>query len=208
MDYGVGNLRSVVNAFTHIGADAIVSGDRDILAACDKIVFPGVGAFGYGIKSLCAKGLNEFVLETIEKAKPLLGICVGMQLLHEGSTEFGQHKGLGVVTGTIERFDETSDTSSAEELRLPHVGWTHITPTQNNSGMVAELLSDVTDTSKFYFVHSYKSSNDNKAAAATATYGNKKFAAVVAHGSAVGTQFHPEKSGPDGLALLKNFARI
>ena len=203
IDYGVGNLRSVANALRHVGAEPIVSDSTEILLGCERIIFPGVGAFAYGRNALFAKGLQQVVLQAFAAQKPLLGICVGMQLLFESSHEFGEHEGLGLLSGQIEKFDTSAP--SAQHLRLPNVNWLPITPKRNASGLARKLLEDVTGDSRFYFVHSYRAQSSNPHAVATSDYGGQPFAAAVARGSIVATQFHPEKSGPDGLNMLKKF---
>ncbi len=202
IDYGVGNLRSVANALRHVGADPVVSDDAAILLACERLILPGVGAFAYGRDALAAKGLDRVVREAAACEKPLLGICVGMQLLFERSHEFGEHEGLGLIPGEIDAF---SQDTGARRLRLPNVNWLPIAPEAKQNGLAGRLLDGVTDRSRFYFVHSYHAQSANPFAVASARYGGQPFAAAVAKGSIFATQFHPEKSGPDGLKMLKNF---
>ncbi len=203
IDYGVGNLRSVANALRHVGAEPVVSDTADILLACDRIVFPGVGAFAYGKEALCSKGLDRVVLEAVDSEKPVLAICVGMQLLFEHSSEFGDHEGLGMIPGRIDKFETTG--TGTHSLRLPNVGWLPISPSPDTEGLAGKLLEDVTADSRFYFVHSYRAENTNPHAVATSEYGGQTFAAAVGKGSMFATQFHPEKSGPAGLNMLKKF---
>ncbi len=204
IDYGVGNLRSVANALRHVGAEPVVSDDADTLLACERIVFPGVGAFAYGKEALYAKGLHHVVLEAAATQKPLLGICVGMQLLFERSAEFGDHEGLGLIPGTINKFH--TNTEAGEPVRLPNVNWLPIDPSHHAEGLAAKLLDGVTPDARFYFVHSYHAESSNPHTMATSQYGRQSFAAAVGKGSVFATQFHPEKSGPDGLKMLKKFA--
>ncbi|NNF76509.1 MAG: imidazole glycerol phosphate synthase subunit HisH [Rhizobiales bacterium] len=203
IDYGVGNLRSVANALRHVGAEPVVSDDADTLRACERIIFPGVGAFAYGKEALCAKGLHTVVLDAVASEKPLLAICVGMQLMFERSSEFGDHEGLGIVSGRIEKFQ--TNPADTQPLRLPNVGWLPIRPSQEAEGLAGKLLEDVTADSRFYFVHSYRAQSANPHAVATSQYGGQSFAAAVGKGTMFATQFHPEKSGPDGLKMLKKF---
>ena len=203
IDYGVGNLRSVTNALKFIGNDAVVSDDAATLLSCDRIIFPGVGAFGYGMRALRAKGLDEVVLEAANINKPVLGICVGMQLLFEGSSEFGNHTGLGMVPGQIDIFG--ANTKEQKKLCLPNVSWLPIKKTNASSDLASKLFEGTSDSSKFYFIHSYHAQANDPHTVASAEYEGLPFAAVVAKGSVIATQFHPEKSGPDGLKLLKNF---
>ena len=203
IDYGVGNLRSVTNALKFIGSDAVVSDDAATLLSCDRIIFPGVGAFGYGMRALRAKGLDEVVLEAAKINKPVLGICVGMQLLFEGSSEFGYHKGLGMLSGNVDIFG--AENNDQKNLCLPNVSWLPVSQKDNSCEQVRNLFRGVSDGSKFYFIHSYHAQVNNPHTVASAEYEGLPFAAVVAKGSVIATQFHPEKSGPDGLRLLENF---
>ncbi len=203
IDYGVGNLRSVANALVHVGATPVVSDDPKTLLSCRRIIFPGVGAFAYGKKALYAKGLHQVVQKAIATEKPLLGICVGMQLMFERSTEFGDHEGLGIIPGKIDKFD--ANRIPGHPLRLPNVNWLGIKPSNKLEGLAAKLLEGVTAESKFYFVHSYHASSTTPHAAATSHYEGLAFAAAVGKGAMFATQFHPEKSGPAGLNMLKKF---
>ena len=166
IDYGVGNLRSVANALNHVGAEAVVSDDATVLQTCERLVLPGVGAFAYGKEALCGRGLHRVVLDAVASEKPLLAICVGMQLLFERSSEFGDHDGLGVIPGQIDKF-ETPE-SHAHPLRLPNVNWLTITPTQAVDDFSNKILSDVTEQSRFYFVHSYRARSTHPNTAAKA----------------------------------------
>lgn len=204
IDYGIGNLRSVANAVKHVGAKPIVSSDEKILKTCDRLILPGVGAFGYGMKAISETGLRDVIFETVEAERPLLGICLGMQMLLEHSSEFGSHQGLGIIPGNIDIFQGKPDEKST--LRLPNVGWLPITPTKNMSGLAATLFDDIPESARYYFVHSYKASAENSNCVATSKYKSQNFAAIVAKGSVIGAQFHPEKSGPAGLKLLEKFA--
>ncbi len=203
IDYGVGNLRSVANALKHVGAEPVVSDDAQTLMACERIILPGVGAFAYGKKALFARGLHQVVMDAVAAEKPLLGICVGMQLMFERSDEFGKHEGLGIFPGEIERFETSA--ADGRPLRLPNVNWLPVSPARDAEGLAARLLEDVTGQSRFYFVHSYRAGSSNPCTVATSHYGGQRFAAAIGTGSIFATQFHPEKSGPDGLNMLKKF---
>ena len=195
VDYGVGNLRSVQKALERVGAEAVVSGDPGALDAARGVVLPGVGAFGDGMDQLRARGLAEPVLHHVEAGKPLLGICLGMQLLFEESEEMGQHTGLGLLPGRVVRFPEG-------ELKVPHIGWNQLQVRQD------PLLEGIADGSYAYFVHSYYvAPAEAEDVLATTEYGIA-FAAVVGRGRVWGAQFHPEKSQEVGLRLLQNFARL
>lgn len=205
IDYGVGNLRSVSNALRSIGADPIVSDHPKTLLGCSRIIFPGVGAFGFGMQALKKKGLDDVVLEAANSQTPLLGICVGMQLLFESSTEFGHNAGLGILKGHVDCLSESFD--AEHSARLPNVGWSALNVHDNLEGLGANLVNGLAANSRYYFIHSYRAAADNQNTIATSSYQGRSFAAIVSKGSVVGTQFHPEKSGPNGLAMLKNFVR-
>ena len=209
IDYGSGNLHSASKAFERaaresgIYAEILVTPDPDDVRAAERIVLPGVGAFGKAMNELDARGMKNAVLEFVTTGRPFLGICVGMQLLFQRSTEFGEHEGLGILSGEIEKFD--TDGKGSPRLRLPNVNWLPIQPDPNADGLAAKLLRDVTHRSRFYFDHSYRAYSSNPHTTATSHYGGQSFAAAVGKGSVFATQFHPEKSGPDGLKMLKAF---
>ena len=195
IDYGVGNLRSVEKAFAATGCEAIVSGDEKVLGAAARLVLPGVGAFGACMRALSERGFDRLVRERVRNGTPLLGVCVGMQLLFEESEEFGATPGLGLLRGRVRRF--------SDELVVPHVGWNRIDQVRNHP-----VFAQVADQSHFYFVHSYYCEPlDNSVVVGETEYG-VKYASVVAQANICGVQFHPEKSQAAGLRLLKNFARL
>ena len=195
IDYGVGNLRSVEKAFAATGCEAIVSGDEKVLGAADRLVLPGVGAFGACMKALRERGFDRLVRERVDEGTPLLGVCVGMQMLFEESDEFGATRGLGLLRGRVRRF--------SDELVVPHVGWNRIEQVYEHP-----LFDDVANGSFFYFVHSYYCEPlDHRVVAGETEYG-VKYASAVAQANICGVQFHPEKSQAAGLRLLKNFARL
>jgi len=205
VDYGMGNLRSVQKAFEKIGVTArIVPFPRDLERA-RGIVLPGVGAFGQAMNNLRAIGWDVALREAVARGVPLLGICLGMQLLFESSEELGQHEGLGILRGAVKRFDGT--------LKVPQMGWNqlHIVGTKNSplwAKNVSPLLRDIADGSYAFFVHSYYCApRDKSVILATTDYGIE-FASVVGQGNVFGAQFHPEKSQSVGLKMLENFARI
>ncbi len=203
IDYGVGNLRSIANALKYVGATPVVSDSADTLMRCERIIFPGVGAFAFGKAALLAKGLHKVVFSAIADEKPLLAICAGMQLLFEHSSEFGNHEGLGVIPGQIDKFDVRA--AGVQSARLPNVNWLPLTKSHHVDGLAGELLADVTDDSRFYFVHSYHAQSRGPHTVATSNFAGQTFAAAVGKGSLFATQFHPEKSGPDGLIMLEKF---
>lgn len=195
IDYGVGNLRSVEKAFAATDCDAIVSSDEKNLRTAERLVLPGVGAFGACMKALSERGFDRLVRERVEEGTPLLGVCVGMQLLFEESDEFGATPGLGLLPGRVRRF--------GDELVVPHVGWNRIDQVCENP-----MFEGVANGSFFYFVHSYYCEPADKSVVAGETEYGVRYASVVAKANICGVQFHPEKSQDAGLRLLKNFARL
>ncbi len=195
VDYGMGNLRNVQKAFEHIGVPARISANANDLLSADGVVLPGVGAFGDAMTNLRAAGLVEPLLEVVRQGTPLLGICLGLQLLFEESSEMGTHRGLGVLPGRVVRFDEG--------LKVPHIGWNQLRVVRSDG-----LLAGIADGSYAYFVHSYYVvPSDQSCVLATTDYG-VEFASVVRRGNVFGVQPHPEKSQEVGLRLLRNFAQI
>jgi len=192
IDYGVGNLRSVEKAFAATGCEAIVTGDEAELRAAERLVLPGVGAFGACMKALKERGFERLVRERVREGTPLLGVCVGMQLLFEESDEFGSTPGLGLLKGKVRRF--------SNELVVPQVGWNRIHQTQPHA-----LFEGIADGSFCYFVHSfYCKPEDEKVITGETEYGGR-YASVIAEENVCGVQFHPEKSQDVGLRMLKNF---
>jgi glutamine amidotransferase len=193
IDYGVGNLRSVEKAFAATGCEAIVSGDESVLRAAERLVLPGVGAFAACMKALKERGFDRLLMERVSEGTPLLGVCVGMQLLFDESEEFGATQGLGLLRGSVRRF--------SGELIVPHVGWNRIHQTRAH-----ELFEGIEEGSFCYFVHSfYCEPLDENVVVGETEYG-VRYASVVADGNICGVQFHPEKSQDVGLRMLKNFA--
>ena len=193
IDYGVGNLRSVEKAFAATGCEAIISGDESVLREAQKLVLPGVGAFAACMKALKGRGFDRLVCERARAGTPLLGVCVGMQLLFDESDEFGSTPGLGVVTRQRARFET--------DLVVPQVGWNRIHQKQPHA-----LFEGIADGSFCYFVHSfYCQPHDETVVAGETDYGGR-YASVVAQGNICGVQFHPEKSQDVGLQMLRNFA--
>lgn len=198
IDYGVGNLRSVEKAFAAIGHDAVVSSDEYLLRRAKRLVLPGVGAFAACMEDLRSRGLDQLVCERAKEGTPLLGVCVGMQMLFERSEEFGNTSGLGLLSGSVRRLacDVPGD------LVVPHVGWNQVR--QNG---IHPLLAGIADNTFFYFVHSYFCEADNPPVVVGETDYGRAYASIVAEGNVCGVQFHPEKSQAAGLRLLGNFAR-
>lgn len=197
VDSGIGNLRSVEKAFLAVGAEAVVGDDPGRLSECAGLVLPGVGAFGDGISGLRSRGLDRVVERAAADGKPVIGLCLGLQLLFEGSDEFGSHAGLGLLRGRIVRFPDTVRV-------VPHTGWNSVRAVRPNP-----LFEGLGDDPFFYFVHSYhvKAAEPSDVAGET-EYDGVVFPSVCARGNLFGAQFHPEKSHRAGLKLLANFARI
>jgi glutamine amidotransferase len=193
IDYGVGNLRSVEKAFQAGGVEAVVSSDKGVLRAAEKLVLPGVGAFRACMEALSGRGFDRLVRERVGEGTPLLGVCVGMQMLFEESEEFGTTRGLGFLRGHVRRFPEG--------LRVPQVGWNQVEWRREHP-----LAEGIGDKTFFYFVHSFFcEAADEETVVGETEYG-LDYASVVARANVCGVQFHPEKSQAAGLRLLKNFA--
>lgn len=202
IDYGIGNLRSIEKAFEHVGADVQRTDDPESVADASRLVLPGVGAFGACIREIRRRDLERPILDAIAAETPLLGVCVGMQLLFEEGHEKGVHEGLGVLPGHVRHFHEVSGENSPS-LTVPHMGWNTIEPTRSSA-----LLDDLGDSAHVYFVHSFHALSENEHdVLATTTYGHS-FPSVVQRDHIFGMQFHPEKSQDVGLRLLENFARL
>lgn len=196
VDYGIGNLRSVEKALVTVGADVCLTSDADQILAADKVVLPGVGAFGDGMAGLRARGLVEALTAVVARETPFLGICVGMQLLFEASDELGDHKGLGFLSGTVRRF-------SIAGLKIPQTGWNQLLPARENP-----LLRGLSPGSYAYFNHSFYCDPAEAGDVAAHTEYGVRYASVIGRGPLYGVQFHPEKSQSVGLAILRNFTEI
>jgi len=192
IDYGVGNLRSVEKAFAAMGCEVIVSSDESVLREAERLVLPGVGAFRACMAALKERGFDRLVQERASEGTPLLGVCVGMQLLFDESEEFGSTRGLGLLRGSVRRF--------RGDLVVPHIGWNRIHQTRSHG-----LFEGIEEGSFCYFVHSfYCAPLDARVVVGETEYG-VRYASVVAEGNVCGVQFHPEKSQDVGLQMLKNF---
>ena len=195
IDYGIGNLRSVHKALQAVGADVHLTEDRQVILAADKVVLPGVGAFGDGMRGLRERGLDSAVLELARRGTPLLGICVGMQLLFEVGEELGEYAGLGLLPGRVKRFPEGG-------LKIPQTGWNQIEPAGSHP-----LLAGLPAGSYAYFNHSFYCDAAPADVIGWTDYG-LRYASVVACGNILGAQFHPEKSQSVGLRILRNFVEM
>lgn len=195
IDYGMGNLRSVQKGFEKVGFDARISSDPNEVRKADKVVLPGVGAFGDAMHNLREAGMIEAIDETVKAGKPFLGICLGLQLMFETSEEFGLHKGLGILPGHVKLFPPG--------LKIPHMGWNQADIQKDDP-----ILKDIPDGSSFYFVHSYYVEPSNPADSATLTEYGIRFTSIASQDNIFGIQFHPEKSSAMGLRILKNFGEL
>lgn len=198
VDYGVGNLFSIEQSFRAIGAQITVSADPEVLRSADKLLLPGVGAFGDAAKKLRDSGTAEVVVAQAKAGKPLLGICLGMQLLFDEGYEYGCHKGLGLISGQVRSISEVVP----KGLKIPHMGWNALDFTRES-----RLFSNIHNGDCVYFVHSYYAANCAEATIATAEYG-APLTAAVEKGNVFGCQFHPEKSGAVGLEILRAFCEM
>ena len=199
VDYGVGNLFSLQCSLKKIGADAVVTDDVNIIKSADRIILPGVGAFGDAVKKLRESGLFDVVIEEAKNGKPLMGICLGMQMLFEKSYEYGEYEGLGLIEGEIVPLKG----EIPQQLDIPHMGWNAL----RFHNVKSEIFKYINEGDCVYFVHSFFGVGCENSLIATAEYGIPVTAAV-AKGNIFGCQFHPEKSGDVGLKILKAFCEI
>ena len=198
VDYGVGNLYSLEQSFRAIEAKVVVTADPEVLQRADRILLPGVGAFGDAAEKLRSSGMADAVLEQATAGKPLMGICLGMQLLFDRGLEYGDHAGLGLIHGEVRPIAEVIP----NELKIPHMGWNALDFTRES-----KLFSRIKNGDYVYFVHSFYAAGCNEATIATAEYGAPLTAAVERE-NVFGCQFHPEKSGAVGLEILRAFCEM
>lgn len=199
VDYGVGNLFSLESSFKSIGADVVVTSDPNVIRSAEKIVLPGVGAFADAAKKLKDSGLKELVVSEAKSGKPLLGICLGMQLLFDKSLEYGEHEGLGLIPGEVRPIEEVIP----KEYKVPHIGWNQLEFGRNKN----PLFKYLREGECVYFVHSYYGANCSESVIALTEYG-ASLTAAVAKDNVFGCQFHPEKSGKAGLNILRAFCEM
>ena len=195
IDYGVGNLFSLCSSLRAIGADAVVTNEKQVLRGADKIILPGVGAFADAARKLREPGLDALLLEEAAKGKEILGICLGMQLLFESSEEYGEHRGLGLLNGRV----VSMAGRLPAELKIPHIGWNALRFRRGH-----KLLRHIREGDCVYFVHSFYAEGCDDSLIATAEYG-REITAIVGRENVMGCQFHPEKSGAVGLSILRAF---
>ncbi len=199
VDYGVGNLFSLKSSLASIGQEAIVTADADVLRSADQVILPGVGAFGDAADKLRQSGLDQVVIEIAKSGKPLMGICLGMQLLFDKGYEYGVHEGLGLIHGDIRPITDVIPT----DLKVPHIGWNAL----QFCGEKSPLFRYVEEGECVYFVHSFYGANCADNTIATTEYG-ADLTAAVANGNVFGCQFHPEKSGDTGMRILRAFCEM
>lgn len=210
VDYGLGNLFSVKQACQKTGILAVVTSDPEQVVGADAVILPGVGAFGDAMETLRARSLDGAVFEACRLGKPIVGICLGMQLLMSESHEFGRHKGLGIIEGDVVPFE--SGKSSNGRVKVPHIGWEPICRPANRVGndtWEKGPLAGLRDGEYMYFVHSfYVKPKDGSVVTSISSYGGTEFCSGLRQGRVVGFQFHPERSGPEGLRIYENLARF
>ena len=198
IDYGVGNLFSLQSSFAAIGAEAVVTSDPDVIRAADRLILPGVGAFEDAARALRDTGMADLVKEQAASGKPIMGICLGMQLLFSKSYEYGEHEGLGLIKGSVKPIAEVIDPS----LKIPHIGWNALIFKKKS-----KLFTYINEGDCVYFVHSYYAADCDEAVTSVAEY-SADLTASVESGNVCGCQFHPEKSGDVGLNILRAFCEI
>ena len=201
IDYGVGNLFSLKSSFAFINEEAVVTGDKKTIEKCDRIILPGVGAFADAAMKLEASGLGEVVREQAEAGKPILGICLGMQLLFDKSYEYGEHRGLGLIKGSVKPIADAVD----KDLKIPHIGWNSLIFPKDREK--SPLYKYTGEGDFVYFVHSFYAADCDERVTALTEYG-AMLTASVQNKNVYGAQFHPEKSGNVGLGILKAFCEI
>lgn len=203
IDYGVGNLFSLLSSLNYVGLDTKLTNNIEEIKNAERIILPGVGAFRDAIGNLEKYGLKEILINEAKKGKPFLGICLGMQMLFEKSYEYGEYEGLGLINGTVEEIKKYISKNS--DLKIPHMGWNSLAI--NDGFKDDKILKDVDNNEYVYYVHSYFAKTDTKNIVAYSEYGTK-IPGIVKNENVYGMQFHPEKSGDTGLKLLKNWGEL
>ena len=206
VDYGLGNLFSIQRALQALGAQVELASGAEAIRRAQRLILPGVGAFSQGMQELTGRGLVQPLCEAARSGRPMLGICLGMQLLFRESDEFGVHQGLGLMAGRVARLRSTD--AARGRVKVPHIGWSDLELSGRQAGWQGTILEGVAPGDAMYFVHSYVPQPEQEdAVIARMRHGGTSYAAVVEQQSLAGCQFHPEKSGPMGLRLLDNFLR-
>lgn len=198
IDYGVGNIFSLYSSFKFIGEDVVLTNDKKVIDSCSHIILPGVGAFADARRKLDESGMTEVVKEQVKTGKPLMGICLGMQMLFDKSYEYGEHEGLGLIKGSVRPISEVIPS----DLKIPHIGWNALEFTKETG-----IFRHIKNGDHVYFVHSYWAADCEESATSVCEYG-AKLTASVQSGNVYGCQFHPEKSGEVGLNILKAFCEL
>lgn len=202
VDYGIGNIQSMCRALEKSGADIVLTGDFNTILKSDGVVLPGVGAFSHGMEKLRSLGLADILKEFAKLEKPMLGVCLGMQLFFDKSSEFGETDGLGIVPGSVDKIELKDD----KHEKLPHVSWNELSGNQPWGGTI---LDGIEQSSDMYFVHSYcVSPSNSEDILSTTTYSGNEFCSTIKHKNIYGCQYHPEKSGELGLKIIKNFVNL
>ena len=207
IDYGLGNIFSIKHACEYSGMKALVTNVRQNIRDASAIILPGVGAFGQALEDLKALDLEEVLIGEINKGKPFIGICLGMQLLLTTSHEFGEHKGLGVIEGNVLPLRERMD--GAQNFKVPHIGWNTISAGEKHALWNGTLLSGIPEGSSMYFVHSfYCAPSNNALVLSTTEYEGFRFATAFRKDNVYGFQFHPERSGANGISVYRNLSKM
>ena len=207
IDYGHGNLKSIQRGFERVGSRVVLSSDPSIISNADRLVLPGVGAFGSGMRHLEKLGLTDALHDFVKKGNPLLGICLGMQMLFDSGNEHGMHKGLGLIPGIVDKISEK--TKSDKNRKIPHIGWSALINTGCNSNWTDSCLTNLNQGDYVYFVHSYMAIiKGSEHLLSQCNDEGLLIPAAVKKGNITGLQFHPEKSGRIGLKILENFSNL
>ncbi|MBU6234702.1 MAG: imidazole glycerol phosphate synthase subunit HisH [Alphaproteobacteria bacterium] len=207
VDYGVGNLYSLANALREIGVEPLLSASPTEIANAERVILPGVGAFPATYGTFKSRGMEDAIRKYLETERPMLGICVGMQMLMTRSEEFGVTEGLGIMRGTVQKIADHG--TDGKPHKIPHIGWTDVRPVDGGTAWKGTIFDGIAPDTSFYFVHSFTAKpEDESDRLADGFYNGQRITASVTRGAVTGTQFHPEKSGEAGLDVLRNFARL
>ena len=207
VDYGVGNLLSVTLAFEKAGAEVVMAETPEAIAAADRLVLPGVGAFADGMQELASRGYVEPIREFAASGKPMIGICLGMQMLLDSSEDFGETRGLGLIPGRVVAIPPRG--ADGEPHKIPHIGWNELQPIEGGVDWSGTILDGVEPGVSAYFVHSFTAQPaEDRFRLADCSYDGCRVSAAIAADNVYGTQFHPERSGPAGLAVVESFLRL